>query len=321
MHASPRPNHTPGDRALVSVVVLNFRRQQELVRTLDSVRTQTYEPRETIVVDNASGDDTLPFLSRHYPEVRAFLLPGNIGCGGRNRGVEAAQGEFVVTLDNDVRFDHPSALEEVVRGFAQHPEASVLVFKILADATGDLHLRDWCHPRNCFEWADRDFETYYIAEGACAFRRASFLGVGGYYEPFHIGGEGWDLALRMIEAGHRVVYCAGVRVRHALAQETRGDRRPYYFLTRNAIWTAFRDYRGWRRWQYVAYTIARVLFFARSWAILRDFFQGLRDGFRQARHLPGRPVSDATWKRIREIRSRRPGWLTRLRTHAGHSEI
>src|SRR5579872_6898260 len=97
------PPATPnGSDPLISVVVLNFRRQAELVHTLESIRAQTYHPREVIVVDNASGDDTPDVVSREFPEVRVLALPENIGCAGRNRGVEAARGEWVVMLDNDV---------------------------------------------------------------------------------------------------------------------------------------------------------------------------------------------------------------------------
>jgi hypothetical protein len=48
----------------ISVVVLNYRRREELVRTLESVRTQTYRPCELIVVDNFSEDDSPAFLAR-----------------------------------------------------------------------------------------------------------------------------------------------------------------------------------------------------------------------------------------------------------------
>ena len=313
----PQSARTP----LISVVVLTYRRREELARTLESVRAQSWPAHELIVVDNNSQDDTVDFLARHFPEAKVLALTENLGCGGRNRGVAAAQAEFVVTLDNDVRFESPRELEYLASAFQRKPQASVLVFKILEDPSGRLHLRDWCHPRNHRQFSETAFETCYIAEGACAFRRQHFLSVQGYWEPFLIGGEGWDLALRLLDAGYRIFYCPEVRVRHAMAQETRGERRPFYRLMRNYVWTAFKDYPGWRRFQYMLYGLAVLTFFAARSGNLTELYRGLADGLRSRHQVPLTRVSPAGWQRVRELRAQRPSWLLRLRTRWAQPEL
>jgi GT2 family glycosyltransferase len=209
----------------------------------------------------------------------------------------------------------------VVRGFQRNPQASVLVFKVLDDATGRLHLRDWCHPRSFAEFADQPFETYYIAEGACAFRREHFQRVGGYYEPFLIGGEGWDLALRMVDAGLSILYCPEVHVRHSMARETRSARRPYFYLTRNYIWTAYKDYAGWRRWRYLGYGLTVMAFFCFRTGNLRELFRGMRAGMKGRSAVPSTRISEQGWKRIRALKAQRPNLWKRLRTHWAQPEI
>lgn len=314
-------SETVMQKPLVSIVVLNYQRLGELTRTIESALEQRYEPKEIIVVDNASGDGTAEQIAARYPQVRVLALAENLGCGGRNRGMEAARGEFVVTLDNDVRFNSPQEVEKVVAGFAAHPEAAVLVFKVLDDRTSRLHLRDWCHPRSYFDFADAEFETYYIAEGACAFRRADFLRVGGYFERFRIGCEGWDLALRLLDESLAILHYPRVEVRHAMAAETRGARRPYYFYTRNSIWIAFKDYSGWRRASFLTYTLLKMLFFCARPSRLRDFLRGAREGWRQRASFPRTPVSAAGWQRLRKISAHRPNLWVRLRTHWRQQEI
>lgn len=312
----PQPAHAP----LISVVVLNYRRREELARTLDSVRAQSWPARELIVVDNHSQDDTVDFLARHFPEAKVLALTENVGCGGRNRGVAAARGEFVVTLDNDVRFESPRELDHLAAAFERLPQASVLVFKILHDPSGRLHLRDWCHPRSHRQFSETSFETCYIAEGACAFRRQHFLSVQGYWEPFLIGGEGWDLALRLLDAGYRIFYCPEVCVRHAMAEETRGERRPFYRLMRNYVWTAFKDYPGWRRFQYMVYGLTVLTFYAARSGNLAELFRGLADGLQSRHQIPLTRISHTGWQRVRELRAQRPSWLMRLRTRWAQSE-
>ena len=321
LKTDPTAAQPGGERPPISVVILNYRRRAELERTLGSVRAQSYAPKEIIVVDNNSEDGTAEYVAAHYPDVKLLALAENLGCGGRNRGIEAAQGALVVTLDNDVRFDSPGELDKVAAAFAQRPAAAVLIFKILDDASGRLHLRDWAHPRNVFQFADREFETYYIAEGACAFRRAEFLRIGGYYEPFRIGCEGWDLALRLLSEGQEIIYRPEIRVRHSMAAETRGQRKPYYYYTRNSIWIAFKDYSGWRRWSFLAYTLAKMLFFCWRPGRFRDFVRGLREGWGERGQAPRTLVNESGWSRLAAISAHRPNLWVRFRTHRSQAEI
>src|ERR1700735_4864680 len=90
---------------LVSVIVLNYKRLDELNRTLDSVSNQNYPNIETIVVDNDSKQDVASVVAAHRPAMRLIALSANLGaCGGRNAGIREAQGEIIITIDNDVSF-------------------------------------------------------------------------------------------------------------------------------------------------------------------------------------------------------------------------
>lgn len=300
---------------LISVVILSYRRRASLIRVLESARAQSYQPREVIVVDNGSGDDLAGFLKSSFPDVHLVGLPENIGCAGRNRGVSAAQGEFVVTIDNDVSFDSPFELEKVRAAFERSPDADCIVFKVLQGDTGRVHLRDWCHPRSYWDHSDSEFETCFIPEGASAFRRGSFQKVGGYYEPLWIGCEGWDLALRMIDAGMKIVYRPEVRVRHEMSNETRSSGRNFYYYTRNYLWIAFKDYSGWRRWSYLSYHWAMMAFFSLRARHPEKFVSGFRDGLRGLKRLPRTGISADAWKRLDAITSERPSFALRLKKH------
>src|SRR5262249_2512875 len=54
---------------------------------------------------------------------------------------------------------------------------------------------------------------------------------------------GWDLAFRLIDAGHDLVYTPDVRVRHMVDPTVRPSSRIYYTFMRNAIWVALRNHR------------------------------------------------------------------------------
>ena len=253
----------------------------------------------------------------HFPEARLVALTENAGCAGRNRGVAAARGSVVVTIDNDLYFDSPFELQKVVNAFTACPEASCIVLKVLEADTGQLHVRDWCHPCGYEKYADTDFETLFIPEGACAFRRERFLQTGGYFEPLWLGHEGWDLALRMLDGGDHIFYRPSIRVRHLISSETRANWRPYYYYTRNYIWIAARNYSPARAAGFLSEKIAMMAYFAIRTRHLAAFGRGIRDG---VMGLPAiiktrKVLAPSTWKTITCLESRRPSWSARLRRH------
>lgn len=308
---------------LVSVVILNYRRREALVQALESVREQSYSNREVVVADNNSGDDLPQFIAEHFPEVRLVALTDNAGCAGRNYGIQAATGSLVVTIDNDLYFDSPFELQKVVNAFSEYPQATCIAFKVLDAASGELHIRDWCHPCNYAECADSAFETYFIPEGASAFRRKQFLESGGYFEPLWIGHEGWDLALRILDRKGHIVYTPSIRVRHQISGETRTSWRPYYYYTRNYIWIAARNYTLKRALRFLSEKLGMMAYFAIRTRNLKAFGRGIRHGLGGLPKIwsTRRPLASSTWSTLDEFNSERPSVIVRLRRHRGRPLI
>jgi GT2 family glycosyltransferase len=302
---------------LVSVVILTYQRRSALVRALQSVRVQSYENREVIVVDNCSGDDVNEFLRDHFPEVRLVALTTNAGCAGRNRGIEAARGSVVVTIDNDLYLDSSFELQKIVNAFAECPQASCIALKVLEADTGQLHIRDWCHPLSYERSADTEFETFFIPEGACAFRRDHFLEAGGYFEPLWLGHEGWDLALRMLDRGRHIFYRPSIRVCHLISRETRTSWRPYYYYTRNYIWIAARNYSLTKAVPFLSEKLAMMTYFAIRTRNLAALWRGVRDGVRGLSETAKsrKVLAVSTWRTLARLNANRPSWASRLRRH------
>src|SRR5690606_9305492 len=81
------------------------RRSSDLV---DSVRKQTYQNLEIIIVDDCSKDGTHEYLEeikKQDSRIRYFIKEKNSGaCVSRNIAIEHATGEFITGLDDDDYF-------------------------------------------------------------------------------------------------------------------------------------------------------------------------------------------------------------------------
>lgn len=87
---------------MVSIVIPNYNGERFLKDCLEALRRQTYEDMEVILVDNASTDNSVELAQKLYPGIRVVELDDNTGFAyAVNRGIEAAEGEYVLLLNND----------------------------------------------------------------------------------------------------------------------------------------------------------------------------------------------------------------------------
>lgn len=308
----------------VSVVIVYYKRRDTIEETLDSVLQQDYKNREIVVVDNHSDDGVRELVEKRRANIRLVELPKNLGpCGGRNAGIQAAQGDFIVFLEDDASYMSPFELSKMMKVWEEHPEIHVLAFQICDPDTGKLRLREWCHPRYWKEFSEREFETNYFGEGAVAFRRDVFLRSGGYFEPFFIGVEADDLTIRMFNQGFKILYTPEVCVGHRASANGRSADRQYYFYTRNYIWTAYKNYSFWNGILYLAPNLLMMGYFTIRTGNYRLFLRGIWDGFSGLKTLkPFRtPATKDTVRYLAELEKWRPGLRTRLARHREEPQI
>jgi len=210
------------ERPAVSVVIPNWNGRRWLEGCLASVAEQTLAPDEVVVVDNGSTDGSLEYLRCDHPRVRVVELAYNSGFArAANLGLDAASGELVALLNNDVRLS-PTWLETIVGAFWREPRVACVACKILElgdpsivyDA-GDILRRDGvCEQRGRFcaddgRW-DQPGEVFGACAAAAVYRREAVLQTGGFDERYFAYLEDVELALRLRLAGWRCLYVPAV---------------------------------------------------------------------------------------------------------------
>lgn len=116
---------------LVTVYIPTYNRVELLKRSVESVRKQTYENLEIIIVDDCSTDDTQQYLAdiaKEEPRVRYFLKEKNSGaCASRNIAINNANGEYITGLDDDDIF-LPNRISSFIKQIHKYDMDKVILF-------------------------------------------------------------------------------------------------------------------------------------------------------------------------------------------------
>ena len=116
----------------VSIIIPVYNVEPFLARCLDSVAGQTLRGIEIICVDDGSPDRSIDILNRYAAQdgrIRV-ISQENRGLGGaRNRGFDAATGEFILFVDSDDWID-PAYCERLYEA-AREAEADIACASML----------------------------------------------------------------------------------------------------------------------------------------------------------------------------------------------
>ena len=197
----------------VSIIIPCYNTARFVEETLSSVFSQTYLDYEVVVVNDGSPDTPAlervlgPFLPRIV-----YVKTENCGlAGARNNGIRASKGELVALLDSDDLWE-PTYLEVQVRKLDENPSADIVYCRasifgdtpragsFLAPSTGDVTFTSLVE------------EKCVVMVSLLARRRA--FDRAGLFDPQLRSCEDFDMWLRCVKTGSRIIYHDDVLVRY-----------------------------------------------------------------------------------------------------------
>ena len=104
----------------ISVVIPSYNRAHTLQRALQSVFDQSSTVDEVILVDDGSTDDSAAMVAQNFPGVSIVRQPNAGVSAARNRGIEAAQYDWIALLDSDDSW-LPHKIKTVRDAALKHP--------------------------------------------------------------------------------------------------------------------------------------------------------------------------------------------------------
>lgn len=150
-------------QALISVIVPIYNAAPYILRCLESIVAQSYQPIECLLIDDCGTDDSMQLVDQfitHYDGYIHFYIihhEQNIGLSGaRNTGMKAANGDYIYFLDSDDAIT-PNCIETLTNLAEKYPNADyvqgniVTGAKQLMEGTIDPDIPEFCEEKQLLE--------------------------------------------------------------------------------------------------------------------------------------------------------------------------
>lgn len=218
----------------VGVVIPAYSHQEDLGKCLKSLYANPIKGMHVVVVDNASTDDTVAYISEHFPQVTLIEEKQNRGyVGGVNRGWEYLQKkgvDYLMILTQDVMLASGWA-EPLLRELEAHPDVSaaqpLLCYQNnheqINSAGNMIHFLGFGYAYGDKQNStDPDLATrlagpsdvVYASGGAVMLRATHLQEVGLFQDDFFMYHDDLDLGWRIRLAGYRSVLVPQSRAYH-----------------------------------------------------------------------------------------------------------
>ncbi len=149
---------------LVSTVIPTYNRRDDVSIAVRTALAQTHERQDIIVVDDGSTDGTREMLEGAHGSRVQVLRAERLGVSGaRNRGMAAAQGEYIALLDSDDEW-LPGKLEAQVRFLEARPDYGMVLTDV-AQMNRERHTFDVLRRRDAIP-EDGNVLTYVLRQPA-----------------------------------------------------------------------------------------------------------------------------------------------------------
>lgn len=193
---------------LFSVIIPAYNASPFIRNTLDSVRNQTFDDYEIVIVNDGSKDETSETVKTYFVDFPCLnykiINQENKGIGGaRNSGIKEALGKFVAFLDADDSWNKMK-LERVKEFIDKNTNVDLVCHNENWVENGRIYKEAICGPYRTYK--ELLFKGNCISTSATVVKRSKLLEAGLFSENMDFNGaEDYELWLRLSKIC-RIVY-------------------------------------------------------------------------------------------------------------------
>jgi len=201
-------------------VVISHNAKAVLLDCLLRIKTH-YPQAEVVVVDSGSTDGSAEAVAQRYPEWRLLRLENRGYPFAVNRGLEVAQGRYLVQMNSDV-FLEKGDLEALLQAAQEHPKAALVGPTLITPKGRYQSFGPFYAPNNWF--LRRPRPVAWISGALTLMPRAAYQAIGGMDERFFFYNDDLEWCTRARRKGWQVLLVPR-RVLHLGGSSTPKDPR------------------------------------------------------------------------------------------------
>lgn len=275
---------------MVSAVILSYNRCNEVLKTIDKLKALRLSlpfELEIIVVDNGSIDQTSAKVAEQHPDIILVSKKDNNGIAGWNEGFKIAKNKYLFVLDDDSHIH--TGLIEAVNRLEKNPKIGILATQIVDE---QLNMDANLDPKDA--WQDGEELAGFIGCGAII-RKEVYDKIGGFAEWIYVYTHEFEYAIRCIDAGYKVIFCADCIVVHRVSNINRSNKRLRTYATRNELLIVHKYFSAAKK-TYLKRVLINNLKFIKKEGIMTGYYimKGFYKYLRMKSTVKITPVSDAT---------------------------
>jgi len=180
--------------SLISIIIPCYNDWQYVEQAVHSALNQTYGNKEIIVVDDGSNDKTKEVLKRLESKITKLITQENQGQStARNRGIEAANGDYILVLDSDDFFE-PTFCEKAITVFKNNLDSKLVSCQ--ANLISENNKTTLFKP---IGGTVKNFLFSNAALGTSMFKKEDWNNCGRYDETMKKGFEDWEFFIRLLK--------------------------------------------------------------------------------------------------------------------------
>ncbi|HHF6598000.1 TPA: glycosyltransferase family 2 protein [Haemophilus influenzae] len=228
---------------MISLLIISFGRYQEVLETFACVNKYHGKKIELLFLDNNPARELETALSSIVENNSSILFSyfhtgENLGVAeGRNFLIEKAQGDILITLDDDIEIEDIILLIQKVADYmANNAKVGALAFNIKNYFTRKALSHEIPHGNKKLDFS-QNLLTYYFIGAGHAIRKEVYQKAGFYPKDLGLyGGEERDLSFRILEAGYQILYASDIVIYHKVSLNGRMMRKKEnFFRYRNQL--------------------------------------------------------------------------------------
>ncbi len=214
-----------------TIIITTKDRLEELKITLEKIAVLLDRPdTDCIICDDASADGTFDYLHENHPEI--MLLRNQHSKGlifNRNKMMQLANSQFVVSLDDDLHFITADPFEKIDAFFGAHPKAAVAGFRIYWNTS---------EPDSTFT-AEVAHRVSSFAGGAHVWRKSAWDAFPGYPSWFVFYGEEDFASFHLFKKEREIWYFPDILTHHRVNVSERKKEDDYTVRLRRSLRAAW----------------------------------------------------------------------------------